>query len=207
MATQRPDCYGYELWGCRVRIEYPVVKLIDFENRWNFLEPADNPFSIVVMAHLKTLHTRLDPDDRFRWKLTLVKMLYERGYQKQDVIDLFRFIDWLMVLPEELEQGFMEILIQYEKEKMMPYVTSVERIGIQKGIQKGIEKGIEQGLLQGRQEAVLEILDTRFGSVPSFIAESVRKIKDYSTLRELIKKAAIIDSIGDFERDVRELLP
>jgi len=36
----------------------------------------------------------------------------------------------------------------------MPYVTSVERIGIKKGIQQGIQQGVKQGLKQGLQQGV-----------------------------------------------------
>ncbi|NJL04036.1 MAG: hypothetical protein HC911_03780 [Chloroflexaceae bacterium] len=34
----------------------------------------------------------------------------------------------------------------------MPYITSVERLAIQKGLQQGREQGREQGLQQGREE-------------------------------------------------------
>ena len=36
----------------------------------------------------------------------------------------------------------------------MPYVTSVERIGIKKGLQQGLQKGIEQGIKQGMQQGM-----------------------------------------------------
>ena len=29
-----------------------------------------------------------------RWKTHLARRLYERGYQRQDILELFRFIDW-----------------------------------------------------------------------------------------------------------------
>jgi hypothetical protein len=43
---------------------------------------------------------------------------------------LYRFIDWVLALPKDLEIDFQEELTRYEKEKDMPYVTSAERIGI-----------------------------------------------------------------------------
>ncbi len=72
--------------------------------------------------------------------------LYEKGYEREDVINLFGFIDWVMSLPEELEQQFWQEVIQYEEERRMPYITSVERIGIQKGIRQGLLEGIKLGL-------------------------------------------------------------
>ena len=40
------------------------------------------------------------------WKLRLVKGLYQRGFTKEDVQQLFRLIDWHIVLPMELEGIF-----------------------------------------------------------------------------------------------------
>jgi hypothetical protein len=34
----------------------------------------------------------------------LIMCLYRRGYDKQDILELFRFIDWLLELPEGLEE-------------------------------------------------------------------------------------------------------
>jgi len=81
----KPDRFGYELWGCEVGIKFPIVKLLDFAEQWDFLEKSDNPFAIVVMAHLKTQETRSDEIERKKWKLHLTKHLYDCGYQRKDV--------------------------------------------------------------------------------------------------------------------------
>jgi len=52
-----PDRYEYELLGCRVSLHFPVVKLLDYRADWAALEGSDNPFTTVVMAHLKVLET------------------------------------------------------------------------------------------------------------------------------------------------------
>ncbi|MUG98664.1 hypothetical protein F7734_42795 [Scytonema sp. UIC 10036] len=47
--------YGYQLGRCRVSLEFPIAKLLDYEAQWQTLEETTNPFAVVVMAHLKTL--------------------------------------------------------------------------------------------------------------------------------------------------------
>ncbi len=130
----RPAVYQTELWGCEMRLRFPVVKLTDYAERWAGLEASDNPFAVMVMAHLQTRATRNDPEARLGWKLRLVKRLYEKGYNREDVLELFRFIDWLLALPAPLEQRFQEQLTDYEAAMSTPYITSIERRGIEKGL-------------------------------------------------------------------------
>jgi hypothetical protein len=66
-----------DLWGCSTRLEFPIVKLIDYEPHWADLEASRNPFAVVVMAHLKTKSTHNKPTERKNWKLQLVTMLYD----------------------------------------------------------------------------------------------------------------------------------
>ncbi|MGH9767033.1 MAG: hypothetical protein ACREAB_06305, partial [Blastocatellia bacterium] len=88
----RPSRFRYELLGTKVSLQFSSVKLLDYRDKWNELEQSQNPFAVVVMAHLRTLETKRDARQRLEWKLTLTKMLYERGYDERTVIDLFRFL-------------------------------------------------------------------------------------------------------------------
>jgi hypothetical protein len=108
------------------------------------------------MAHLKALETRHDSENRLNWKLKLAKHLYAQGFGKQDIIELFRFIDWVMVLPEGLEHRFSAELMKDEEEKKMRYITSIERIGIQKGIHQTIRKLLLNGLAP---DEIVKLLD------------------------------------------------
>ena len=132
-----PDHFGWQRWGCEVGIRFPSVKLLDYRPRWAELETSANPFAVVVQAHLKTQETRRLPEERYRAKLALAKSLYRRGWGRDNILELFRFIDWMLRLPEELEERLWSEIQTYETVEHMPYVTSVERIGIRKGIQQG----------------------------------------------------------------------
>jgi hypothetical protein len=145
------------------------------------LEANPNPFATVVLAHLKTRETRQDPDARRAWKIRLVKGLYERGLDAQDVRRLFRFIDWMMDLPAALERLFEQELYQYEEAKRMPYITSVERSGMEKGLREGLLAGIELGL------------DLKFGAEGLKLLPEIRQVTDVEVLRTIhqsIKTAA-----------------
>jgi len=113
---------------------------VDWSREWEGLEESTNPFASVVMAHLKAVETAGDNDKRYYWKLYLIKRLYKLGYAKEDVTRLFEFIDWVMVLPKDLEQGLWQEIQKMEEGKKMEYISSVERIGMEKGMEKGVLK-------------------------------------------------------------------
>lgn len=110
-----------------------------------------NPFALVVMAHLKTKATRGNARERLAWKVKLVRELYGRGYEREDVMELFRFVDWLLVLPEEMTKGFRQRVEELEQESKMKYVTSIERLGRKEGRQEGL------------QEVILALIEEKFG--------------------------------------------
>jgi hypothetical protein len=127
----RPEPFQDELWGCEVTFRFPMVKLLDYAPRWLELEASRNPFAIAVMAHLKTKETQKDPQSRKEWKFQLMRRLYEQGFERQDIMELFLFVDWMMELPEGLKQEFKVELDQYEQERQMRYVSSIEEITIE----------------------------------------------------------------------------
>ncbi|MBW4613218.1 MAG: Rpn family recombination-promoting nuclease/putative transposase [Desmonostoc vinosum HA7617-LM4] len=177
----RPNQFGYQLFDCQMHFQFPTVKLLDYQQRWSELEASYNPFATVVMAHLKALETRSNFQQRLQSKLLLTKRLYERGFKREDIINLFGFIDWMMSLSNELQQEFEQQLIQYEEKRKVPYITSLEK----RAIQKGIEQGIEQGLLEGIELA----LELKFGDSGLNLMLEISQIKNIEKLRAI--KAAL----------------
>jgi hypothetical protein len=82
----------------------------------------------------------------------------------------------------------------------MRYVTSIERLAKAEGIQEGIEQGIQEGILQNARDSVIEVLETRFGEVPSSIVEVVNQIKESAVLKMLLKRAIAIPSTAEFQQ-------
>jgi hypothetical protein len=131
-ASFRPSAYVRERWGCALRFRFPIRKLLDLQVRWAELEADPNPFALVVMAHLKAQESK-DGATRKGAKMRLVRLLYQRGYSREDILELFRVLDWLLQLPDGLEREFRRELIAFEEQTDMPYITSIERLGRQEG--------------------------------------------------------------------------
>ena len=149
----RPRTFRTGLWGSELTMRFPTAKLLD-------LDPDDpahagNPFNAVIAAHRKALETQGHPTARLRWKIEIVRALYARGFDQQVVRDVFRFIDWALTLPVELEPAFHQTLDEIEEEFGMPYVTSIER--------RGFERGHAEGHLEALVTVLRHQLRLRFG--------------------------------------------
>jgi hypothetical protein len=190
----RPTHYGYSLWDCEISLTFPVVKLLDYRERIAALERHRNPFAVVVLAHLHTQATRGKPEERYALKWRLTRMLYERGYTKRDVLLLYRFIDWVMRLPTELTEQFKTRVITYEEERKMAYMTQTYQLVK------------EEGIRQNAQEAVVDVLDIRFGAPEPAIIERVNAIDDTKMLKALHTQAVVAESLEKFRQFMDELL-
>ena len=145
--------YKYELWGCSSTFQFPAVKILDFKDRWNFLKTSSNLFAVVVMAHLRTMETKKDYGNRLQYKLGLSKALYRQGWTREKIYNLYRFIDWLMVLPGNMEKHYHKEILNFEQEVKMPYVTTAERIGKEKGRKETVHNLLLLGILTDKQIA------------------------------------------------------
>jgi hypothetical protein len=180
----RPNRYEYSRWGFRSLVEFPVVKLLDYAPKYQELESDPNPFAVVVLAHLKALETRRSPDQRYAWKIRLVKGLYERGMDPGDVRQLLRFIDWILELPGPLEQYFRDEIHAYQKEKVVPFIDIFDRVAIEKALLEGIEP----------------LLDVKFGVEGLALMPEIREIRDHVLLRKILKRIRTASSPAEVRR-------
>ena len=82
------------------------------------------------LSNLLAQTTRKDSQGRLAGKLALTRRLYQRGWTKPEVLDLHEFIDWLLALPEALEDAFLDEIHELEKSTNMRYITSAEYTGL-----------------------------------------------------------------------------
>ena len=191
----RPAGYTRARWGCSLRFRYPMVKLLDWRDRTGALEADRNPFALVALAQLQALAHR-SGRERKGAKLGLIRRLYHRNYTREQILAWFRVLDWILRLPENLEQEFRVELIAFEEEEKMPYVTSVERIGIRKGLEQGLEQGRQEGRQEGEAAILLRLLTLKFGPP----AEAVRAriaAADADTLLEWSARILTAERVDD----------
>ncbi|MBD2297010.1 hypothetical protein H6G06_26930 [Anabaena sphaerica FACHB-251] len=189
----RPNSYQYGLGSSQLTFNFSIVKLLDYQ--WEELEQSNNIFAIVVMAHLKTKATNSNLSAREQWKWNLARLLYERGYNRKEIVDLYKVIDLMMALSEDLQLSFEEKLAHYQEERKMPLLTNIE--------QRAIEKTTKQTLKQN----ISDLLVSRFGNLPENLSGDIGKIQDINILKQLLISTISVNSLEEFAQLVNSHLP
>nr|WP_231859680.1 hypothetical protein [Microcystis aeruginosa] len=187
--------------GCEVSLKFPTVKLLDYEESWSELEASSNPFAIIVMAHLKTKATTGKLPQREQWKWKLIRGLYEKEFEREQIIKLFEIIDNMMTLSPELQSSLESKIKQFEEERTMPLMSNMEL----RGIERGKEIGKEIGALENARDFVKTVLESRLGEVPLDVEQYLNKVSLLSTLQEIVKLAATANSLAEFKQSLARI--
>ena len=112
-------------------------------------------------------------------------MLYERGYERRDVLELYRILDWMLKLPKDEEALFQEDLRRIEEELAMPYVTAIERMGE------------ERGILKGEVKILKRQMSRQYGPLPGWAEERLAKasVDDLEQWADRVLDAVSIEEV------------
>ena len=93
---------------------------------------------------------------------------------------MFRLIDWMMHLREDLTEQFRQELDQLEESLQMPYVTSVERLAK--------AEGIAEGRAEGGATVLLKPLTKLYGPLPEEVHQRIHglSIEQLASLGEAL---------------------
>ncbi|MDZ7640805.1 MAG: hypothetical protein U5J62_02090 [Desulfurivibrio sp.] len=124
-----------------------------------------------------------DADTKMSQKIRLLRMLNAGGYSREIIVELLAIIDWMIQLPPQQEKELLETIQRLEEEQQMPYVTSFERIGIEKGMEQGMH-GMQQGMQQGEASILLRQVGRKYGQKAAEIYRHKIEQADPSALLE-----------------------
>ena len=123
-------------------------------------------FALAVLAHLKTLETRGDAEARLAWKLRLGRMLFARKWRRKEIEELLQFLDWIMSLPEPLEDRFDAEWHKLEREQTM--AQTMPPI-----IRRAEARGEKVGEQRGKRDALIRQMQHKFGPLDTDIRAKI----------------------------------
>ena len=186
--TWKPDRVTETTLGTTMDFRYAALKLTDMDEQ--VLEASENPFAVIILAHLKAMKTSHDPERRRLEKFRLIKRLYEK-WGRDEVRKLMRIIDWLMQLPKDLDGKFQEDVNKLEQEKQMSYVPTYERVARAEGLAEGLAKGAAGALHEG----ISALLKVKFGAAGAKLLPEILVINDVAMLRRIMTSIERSDTV------------
>lgn len=188
-----PARFGYTLWESQIELRFPTVKLLDYDLA--ILERSTNPCATVVLAHRLAQATRRDADERSA-KLALARRLYAQGHTREEIIRLYRFIDWLLCLPEALEATTWQQIRAFEEEQQMTYITYAERMRSSINLKEGRSEGL--------REAIMVTLTNRFGTSSEALLPLLEQITEPDTLHILLVRTLSVVTLDEARTVIEE---
>ncbi len=78
----------------------------------------------------------------------------------------------------------------------MPFITTAEKIGMERGLEQGLQQGLEQGLHQGLELA----LQLKFGAASAELIPETRQITELAVIRKIYRQVETAATINDIRR-------
>jgi hypothetical protein len=188
------------------RVEFPNKVVMEFRydviqlNRlnWRDFVKKPNPVAAALMAKMN-----IAPSERARVKLECLRLLATLKLDLARMNLISGFVDRYLKLNTEEQEEFqaeVKALAFEETEGVMEIVTS----WMEEGLLQGRQEGIEEGQLQAVRDDVIEILSARFKKVPAGVKRTLAAIEDRRQLKLLLRQAATVPSLKEFQRRLTE---
>lgn len=155
----RPVRYVESAPGTRVVFDFSAVKLLDFKTERQLLNDP-SPFAVASLIQLRKLRIGSATEPLLASKLEMARELFRRGYSSEKIRALYRFLDYIMRLPPDLEAAFEQDIVRQEK-NAVTYLSRLER------------RAWERGMARGEATLLLRLLEHKFGEVSTEIRRHV----------------------------------
>ena len=153
-----------------------------------------NRVGLLVMKHI----FREDLPDVLKRGMELLTELSDKKRALDYVETIIRYVinasDALSL--KELKTIIEQSYFQQKEGELMTLAEQLRR--------EGLEQGLEQGQLEATRDSVLDILEARFEIAPQDIVKELKGIDEIAVLRQLRKKAVVVEGLEEFKEMVRK---
>jgi predicted transposase/invertase (TIGR01784 family) len=187
-----------------LQFEYVLIDLSKIDDQELLMKLEENARLYAALYALKHIFSELNKFRVLLWKLMDIDK------------ETIEFIINYVVRAREGSKDKMEKIL---KEVSMPTIAEqwIEE-GFKEGLQKGIEEGKKIGLNEGReigfregslleaQEKVVEALQERFGMISGSTVQKIKQINTRELVNGLFRIALRVDSLEQFEVELKKAL-
>jgi hypothetical protein len=205
-----PDSYQYKFFGTELIFKYNHYKVIS--QREKILLKSENPFALIILSGLYAIKSKDKINERYQFKIKLIKLLLERKYSRDKIEKIFGFIDGIINLSEEDEIKFKDELETIEGTTPMGItkeMTNIYQVGRLRGVSEGKMEGKMEGKIEGKMEGKIEgkIEGKMEGKIEGKMEGKIEGKME--TARQMLKhgisKAVILKCTGLNKKDLEKI--
>lgn len=197
----KPDRFEYSCYKTNLIYNYRTYKLLD-QDEAN-IEKMTNPFALVVLAGLYSIKSKNKKDEKYRFKVKLIKLLIEKGYTKEKSKNIFIFMDGLLSLPKELELKFekdvKKLTGRNKKMGLTAEMSTIGQIAYKKGEITGEKRGEKTGERKGLLEGIELALEIKFGAEGLALKDKINRIEDIKKIKLITKVIKIAKNADEIK--------
>ena len=149
--------------GQMLAFKFPVIHLAKWAEREDELKVLayKNPFAIMVLYQLIALKYK-NKNKRLNAKVQIMRLGNQYGYSREMMGILLYLIDWVITLPEDLQDEYYEEVKKMETEAKERFVSIYEIMGK------------KEGLAEGQVNILLKQMSHKFNNIPDAIVDRVK---------------------------------
>lgn len=136
-----------------IRHEYTILNLREMDGAALLASDdwTDNEWALLTRSH---------PEEVIR--VVFAKLQGLRGEEQREAATSFMIIGGILGIETEIERRFHEEMIDIMDNQVLG-----------PAIRRGLEQGLQQGMQQGISHALQTVLESRFGTLPSWVQEKI----------------------------------
>ena len=155
----------------------------------------DSPWKeFITVFFRRAMETEGDMERRLETRKQLIALMIEHRYNPEHQAHILRLLEWVMILPETLEQQVEQFVEEYKRQRKTTFVSRFER--------RLIEQGVQQGL-GAMHNSIMRILQRRFGADSDPLRPAIEAIDSLETLEKLVDAALDAPTLEAFEETLR----
>ena len=204
-----PFFYERELWETKIRYDFKTFKVLEFDE--DYFEKMDNPFAVVMQTARSAIkNTQLKSDkDLLDYKVELFRRMLSKGYQKNKIRTVARFINhYVSFKTSDFHHKFEDTIYRItENQKAMGIIELVEQktkeywkeVGLEEGKEIGLEEG-EKKVIALRRKTSSKLLDAKFSiediiELMDYTEDQIDQIRLEINIQQLLKNKVAIKNI------------
>lgn len=178
--SEKPTTFNYDYYGTTLDYAYNVFKVKDYDTQ--VLEQSPRLFSKVMLAAKYLNETKTNAENRYNFKRKLMREIIKLDDEPSESIRaVFYFIDYLLMLPDELSEKIgdeirpllkeeAKNLGQSEAWETSPTLSDAFKIEWQKGMEQAQLEMVHRMLAEGMEVSLI-------AKVANFDIEKVKEIQ------------------------------